>query len=112
MKKMNMLTGFVAGVIVTLIISVVCIGSIKNRYNEEISSSNQCIDRLTEYYNNKVVELDELQSEYNELETGIYNIVEGEAYDVTIHHDSEIIRYIGEETGGMFNHITRTKFTY
>lgn len=107
-KKLNVLLGFAVGIIITLIVSVGYIGYLINDYENKISTNEQCIDQLTTYYNNKVVELGELETDYTELENQIYNIVEGEEYDVSIKHGEDTIIYKGKKEG-LFDTISKTK---
>lgn len=114
MKKLNLLnvlTGFVAGIIITLMVSVIYINDVTDRYSKEIGTMQQSLDSMTGYYNDKVVELGELQNEYDDLENSIYNIMEGEEYDVYIHHGNERIQYTGEKSG-IFNTMSKTKLTF
>lgn len=90
---------FVATVIVMIMINIYTVNKAETKIVNEYSAKIESMES----------QLNEKDAEIEELNDSIYNIVNGEDYNVTINHDNKTVNYKHEK--GVFKFFGKSKVT-
>lgn len=94
-------------VLVTFGITMMCcmgyITKISNDYETQLEAKEASLEQFYAAYDQKIEELKELRYDYEDLQTQVYYIINGESYDVTIYHRGQDYHYTYEKTNFFWN---------
>lgn len=108
-ERVRILLTFMVTFGITMLCCVGYISKLSNDYETQLAFKDQSLEQFYAAYDQKIEEMQELRYDYEDLQTEVYKIINGEDYEVTIQHRGKTYTYRTEGTGFFRNVIEEVK---
>lgn len=104
MKK-HVIISTILGIGIAVSAIIGCMSVLDNYHQEQI---NAIVSEYEEQLKAKTEEVTALDAQLDSLESEVYNMMNGEDYDITVHHDGETHEYQKTRDGLFFSDVSHT----